>query len=117
MVPTINIDCEIPFSDISLELANTIESLQPFGEGNPQPIFCAKNVRIVGSPRILARETLKFWASEGSCNLSAVGFGMAKYRELLTPNAMIDLAFQITIDDWNKAPTPQLILKDIKISE
>ena len=32
------------------------------------------------------------------------------------PLLAIDLAYQISIDDWNKAPTPQLKLKDIKTS-
>lgn len=117
MTPTLHLDCEIELSDINVALADTLEQLQPFGEGNPQPLFCVKKVRVAGAPRMLARETIKFWATDGDVNISAVGFGMAKYREMLRPNTDIDLAFQITIDDWNKAPTPQLILKDIKVSQ
>ncbi len=117
LIPTLRIDCEIPISSINMELANVIESMQPFGEGNPAPIFCSRQVLIKTYPKIMGKDTLKFWVTDEQCTISAVGFGMAKYGGLIKPGAKIDLAYQITLDEWNKSPTPQLILKDIRSSE
>jgi single-stranded-DNA-specific exonuclease len=117
LVPTILIDGEVAFKDINLDLAKLIKSLEPYGEGNPSPIFCSRNLSVISDPQILGRETLKFWVTDGQQSFSAVGFGMAKYKEMLSPENYIDLAYEIIIDDWNKTPTPQLKLKDIKISE
>ena len=118
LIPTLCIDCEIPLASINMELTNVIDAMQPFGEGNPAPIFCSRQVLIKTYPRIMGKDTLKFWVTDQKqFTISAVGFGMAKYRGLIRPGAKIDLAYQITLDEWNKAPTPQLILKDIKLSE
>lgn len=118
LIPTLCIDCEIPLASINMELTNVIDAMQPFGEGNPAPIFCSRQVLIKTYPRIMGKDTLKFWVTDQKqFTISAVGFGMAKYRGLIRPGAKIDLAYQITLDEWNKAPTPQLILKDIRLSE
>ncbi len=117
LVPTLSIDCEIPLSSVTMELANIIEEMEPFGEGNPAPVFCSRAVTVKTFPKIMGRDTLKFWVSDGNCTISAVGFGMARYSGLIHPGAKIDLAYQVTLDDWNKEPTPQLKLKDIRSGE
>ncbi len=117
LIPALRIDCEIPLASINMELANVIDAMQPFGEGNPAPIFCSRQVLIKTYPKIMGKDTLKFWVTEKQFTISAVGFGMGKYSGLIKPGAKIDLAYQITLDGWNKAPTPQLILKDIRSSE
>jgi hypothetical protein len=68
-------------------------------------------------PALLGKNTLKFWAGDGDFSISAVGFGMADYQEMVRPGEKIDLAYEISIDDWNKEPTPQIILKDIRLSD
>ncbi|OGX37888.1 MAG: single-stranded-DNA-specific exonuclease RecJ [Omnitrophica WOR_2 bacterium RIFCSPHIGHO2_02_FULL_50_17] len=117
LIPTIFIDCEIPLSSINLELAAVMESLEPFGEGNPAPVFCSRNLAVKGFPQILGKDTIKFWVSDEEYTISAVGFGLAKYEGILRTGAKVDLAYEITIDEWNKAPTPQLKLKDIRLSK
>ena len=117
LIPTLNIDCEIPLSSIDMELAAIIDSMEPYGEGNPSPIFCSRKVKVKSRPQILGRNTLKFMVEDGQYSISAVGFGMSNYEEMVRPGGYIDLAYEISIDDWNKAPTPQLKLKDIRISE
>lgn len=115
--PTLSIDCEIPLDSITMELAQIVDSMEPFGEGNPTPLFCSRGVSVKGRAALLGKNTIKFWVSDRNCLISAVGFGMAEYRSMVQPEQKIDLAYEITIDDWNKAPTPQLILRDIRVSE
>ncbi len=114
LLPTLRIDCEIPLSSINMELAEIIDSLEPFGEGNPPPIFCSRGVRVKSRPVVLGKNTLKFWVEDGDYSISAVGFGMAEYKALVQIGQKIDLAYEISIDDWHKAPTTQLILRDVR---
>lgn len=116
LIPTIFIDCEIPLANITMDLIKVLEAMEPFGEGNPAPIFCSRNLTVKSRAQVLGKDTLKFWVSDGDCALSAVGFGMARYQGLIRPNEKVDLAYEISSDDWNKAPTPQLKLKDIRLS-
>jgi single-stranded-DNA-specific exonuclease len=114
LVPTLNIDCEIPLASITMELADIIDSMEPFGEGNPTPVFCSRGVMVKSSPTILGKNTLKFWVTDGTHSVSAVGFGMAEYKAMIRIGHKLDLAFEISIDDWNKQPTTQLTLRDIR---
>ena len=115
--PTLSIDCEIPLGSIDMDFADLISSMEPFGEGNPIPVFCTRNLTVKSQPVIMGKETIKFWVADEKVVISAVGFGMAKYKAMLTPGAQIDLAYEIIIDDWNKKPTPQLKIKDLRLSE
>ncbi len=45
-VPTIEIDAELKFDDITKDLMDAIESLQPFGSGNPEPVFMARDITV-----------------------------------------------------------------------
>lgn len=117
LTPIVEIESEIDLKDATLKLAEIINNLEPFGEANPQPIFCSRNLLLKGYPQLLGKDTLKFWVTDGQVTVSAVGFGMAKYRDLVVLGQPIDLAYHVSIDDWNKAPTAQLMLKDIRLSE
>jgi len=116
MVPTIQIDAEIPLSTLSLAVAHLIDSLEPYGEGNPSPLFCTRQLVVKSAPQLMGKDTIKFWVTDGQTSVSAVGFGMAKYADLVRLGAQVDLAYELTIDDWNKSPTIQLKLKDIRES-
>jgi single-stranded-DNA-specific exonuclease len=117
LTPTLIIDGEVPFSRLTVDLIDDIDLLEPYGEGNRSPIFCSHGLMVKSRPVVLAKETLKFWVSDGNVTLSVVGFGMGKYAEYLAMGQKIDLAYELTIDDWNKAPTVQLKLKDLRIRE
>ena len=114
LIPSLSIDCEIPFSSVNMDLVNLVNKLEPYGEGNPEPIFCSRAVTVQSPPVVLARGTLKFWVTDGINVFSAVGFGMESYRSVVEKGKKIDIAYKISIDDWNKKPTVQLELKDIK---
>jgi len=112
--PSLVIDCEIPLSMIDLALVELIACMEPHGEGNPPAVFCSKAVTVKSQPQLLGKDTLKFWVSDGNKTISAVGFGMGSFRDKVKMGAQIDLAYTLGIDDWNKAPTVQLMIKDIK---
>lgn len=116
LLPSVTIDQELSFSELNLDLVYSIEEMEPFGECNPKPIFCSRNLTVQGTPQVFAKDTLKFWVTDGEETYSAVGFSMGKYKSLLTTGQKVDLAYQLSIDDWNKAPVVQLKIEDIKIS-
>lgn len=116
LVPYLDVDCELSLSDLTLDLANTVNTMDPFGEGNPEPVFCSMDLKVKGAPRLLGRDTIKFWVTDGKTVISAVGFGMANYYDMVASGCNVDVAYNLSIDDWNKAPVAQLKLKDVRIS-
>ncbi len=117
LTPSLSIDCEVPFDSINLDLVKIVEKLEPYGEANPEPLFCSRSVIVKSPPVVLSRETLKFSVTDGKNIFSAVGFGMGSYQSLVKEGKTIDIAYKISIDDWNKKPVVQLELKDIKPSD
>ena len=113
-IPSLEIDCEIPLSVIDMKLMELISSMEPHGEGNPAPVFCSKSVTVKSPPALMGKDTIKFWVSDGVKTISAVGFGMGSFKEMVKLGSQVDLVYTLSIDDWNKAPTVQLMLKDIK---
>ena len=113
-IPSMEIDCEVPLSIIDLNLLETISSMEPHGEGNPTPVFCSRSLTVKSPPIVVGKDTIKFWVSDGVKNISAVGFGMGSFKDMVKLGGQVDLAYTLSIDDWNKAPVVQLMLKDIK---
>jgi len=113
-IPSLQIDGEIPLSVLDLSLIETIGSMEPYGEGNPTPVFCSRNLIVKSPPMLMGKDTIKFWVSDGDKAFSAVGFGMGSFKDMVKLGAQVDIAYTLGIDDWNKAPVVQLMLKDIK---
>jgi single-stranded-DNA-specific exonuclease len=111
LVPELLLDGELTPADISIGLVDEIASLQPFGMGNPEPIFLLKGVHVVET-RILKGEHLKMRISADGKLLDAIAFGMAG-RQL--PDR-IDLAVSLQINEWNGRNTLQLRVKDMRPS-
>ena len=110
----LEIDCELPLALVSMDLVAMVEALEPFGEGNPAPLFATRRLIIKSKPQVMGKDTLKFWVTDGKTTVSAVGFGMgAEFGDLRMGQA-VDIAYTLGIDDWNKAPQAQIMLKDIR---
>jgi single-stranded-DNA-specific exonuclease len=65
--PTLDFDAELPFDQISPGFFQALRQLEPFGVGNPEPVFTARNVRLATSPRIMKEKHAKLrltWSAE-----------------------------------------------------
>ena len=73
----VSIDMRLPFPYITEELITELELLEPFGKGNPKPLFAGRNLRVI-SPRIFGknRNVLKCRLQDEQGNqMEAVYFG------------------------------------------
>lgn len=114
--PELEVDAQISLSDINFNLIKDINILEPFGSGNPQPLFCSfKNMiydwQLVGQ----SREHLKLKIKEENKILEGIGFGLSKMGSQIFPESkVVDLAFNIELNKWNGTENIQLNIKDIK---
>jgi len=114
--PELKIDAQISLSDINFGLIKDISVLEPFGIGNPQPVFCSyKNIisdwRLVGGKR----EHLKIKIKEENRILEGIGFKLSRIgNQIFSENKVVDLAFNIELNKWNGMEKVQLNIKDIK---
>lgn len=114
--PLLEIDTEVELSKLNINLVKEIENLAPFGVNNRIPILCSRNLRLKGKPIKVARDTLKFWVTDGKHAYQALGFGMAQYQNILEELDSFDLAYTPALDSWQGENSLQLEVKDIKPS-
>ena len=57
--PALNFDAELALDQVTPEFFNLLQRLEPFGVGNPQPVFAARSVRLMASPRIMKDKHVK----------------------------------------------------------
>ncbi len=113
LIPTIDIDMELKLSDISESFVEELERLEPFGTGNPEPLFYTQNLKLKGQIRVLSRDTLKFWVSDGKFTYEAIGFGMAGIQSSLNQAECFDIVYLPKMDDWQGESSLILEVKDI----
>jgi len=95
--PCVRLDHELAFTDIDVHFLRWHEMLQPFGNGNPQPLFLAREVEPVASPRVVNEKHLIFRLRQGDRHRRAVFFdGMTNPL----PPAPWDIAFRINADEY-----------------
>lgn len=100
LLPSFDIDMEVGLSDLNQGIINELDKLEPHGMGNPKPLFYTRNLKLKGTPQVLARDTLKFWVSDGNITYPAIGFGMSVLKDSLTEAASVDLIYTPVIDSW-----------------
>ena len=108
-------DMELHISDITLDLYDGIMSMEPFGQGNPLPLFKIPNVNLTDI-RLLGNEGkhVKFFAIEGNYRLECILFNeAASYMELITCGDSVDLIGTIDVNEWNGRKTIQFKTEDI----
>jgi single-stranded-DNA-specific exonuclease len=95
--PCLRLDHELAFTDIDVEFLRWHEMLQPFGNGNPQPLFFAREIEPVVPPRVVNEKHLIFRLRQGDRHRRAVYFdGMANQL----PQPPWDIAFRIRADEY-----------------
>jgi single-stranded-DNA-specific exonuclease len=109
-MPQLVIDAFLSPEDISLELTEMIASLEPFGMGNPTPVFAVPDIRIADR-RILKERHLKLKLDLGGVYYDAIGFNMANVPNF---DGLVDIAFSLDINNWNGKKSVQLKLRDIR---
>ena len=103
----LRIHAELPLDHITSVLAGWLRKLEPFGHGNPEPVFVARRVRLLSPPRVMKERHIRLEVAQDSLQppplpgssgaVRAVGWGLAaRVAELgLTQGSLIDLAYRI----------------------
>jgi len=119
LIQSLPVDMEIALSELDHKTVEEVTSLEPFGEGNPEPVFCSRNLRLVQPLRVLKGEHIKFQATDGKKNFEAIGFGMAKDADIelaLRNYPSFDMAYTVSLNNWQGINAIQLKIEDIKPS-
>ncbi len=110
LVPSLAYDAELRLPHVTLDLCRALSDLEPFGQGNPEPCFVLRSMRLTDA-RTVGRDATHLQARAGSCKL--IGFGLGHLAKETT--APLDLLVHIGIDTWQGAMRPQMFLRDLRV--
>ena len=116
MVPTIETDCEIEFSDISMSLAEELQLLEPYGISNPVPMFVVRNAIVNEIGGISDNKHTKLSLGDGRSSVSAMYFSNSPQSLGVYTGDKVDVLFSIDINEWLDRKSVQLIVRDIKVA-
>lgn len=112
--PCLKLDHELAFTEIDVEFLRWHEMLQPFGNGNPQPVFLAREVEPIVPPRVMNEKHLLFRLRQGDRHRRAVYFNCA-VSEL--PPAPWDVAFRIRADEYGGETLVAMHVEAVRAAE
>lgn len=116
-VSILRVEETIPVETVTVEFIAQLNKLAPFGTDNPKPIFAFEGVRLAGTKRIGADKTHLKTAltADSGASMDAVGFGSGELVEKISPMARVDVAGELSINEWNNMRKPQLRIVDLQI--
>ena len=116
LIPVVNIDCKIEPSVITEANIRGLEILEPYGMGNPQPVFCIEDMVVEEIIPISSDKHLKMLLSKGEYFFTAMLFGTNSVNCGFVCGNHIDVAVNLEINEFRGKKNVQLIIKDVKLS-
>jgi len=112
--PRLRLDHELAFTEIDVDFLRWHEMLQPFGNGNPQPLFLAREVEPVAPPRVMNEKHLLFRLRQRNRHRRAVYFNGAANQLPPTP---WDVAFRIRADEYEGETLVAMHIEAVRAAE
>ncbi len=112
LVGEVRIDKELDPSQVNLSFWEEIETMAPFGAGNPRPVFAFRNVSIASHRAVGDGSHLALQLEMGGQRLRGIAFGMADKAPLLSEP--VDLAVQITENNFRGRRSAEFQVKSIR---
>jgi single-stranded-DNA-specific exonuclease len=118
LVPVERVDAVVPATALGLPLAEELELLAPFGQGNPRPTLLVPAAQ-VGDVRALGAdgEHAALTLSSGGARARVVAFGTTPKSLRGRADRRLDVAARLELNEWNGAVEPRLVLRALNETE
>lgn len=114
LTPSLNIDSPIGVSDITIKNAERLSILEPYGMGNPQPVFSLSNASLVCVRSLSNGKHCKVTVVKDGKYIDLLGFGISNLDKDMIIGSKVDVAFTMDSCIYNSKRQLQLVLKDIR---
>lgn len=114
--PTLQIEAELQLGDITKSFYNVLRHLEPFGPGNPRPLFVSRylinhrDTRAVGKER----EHLRLDVTDRVNAITGIAFGRADMAEYIQNGNAVDICYELNENTFNHYTTIQMMVQDIQ---
>ena len=118
LVPVVELDSRLDFSQITPKFLRLLKQFQPFGPGNGNPVFLTENVYDDGNGRKVGAGGLHMkldliQESQPYRQIGAIAFNMAEYYDYIKSGNPFDVCYSIVENYYRGNSTIQLRIKDL----
>ncbi len=107
----LQIEVEVDGKQLTKGLVESLTKFEPFGFGNPRPVFATHGMGVSDIRTVGQGKHLKFKVD----GFDAIGFGMGELEKTLPNGQSVDLAYTVEMDDYNGFEKIQLKVRDIVV--
>lgn len=116
LIPILHIDCPIAPEFISTEATRGLDVLEPFGMGNPQPVFSMCDLLVEEITPISSDRHVRLTLSKDGQTYTAMLFGTGQGGCGFAQGNYVDAAFCLEINEYRGRCSVQLVIRDIQLS-
>lgn len=116
LVPIISIDKEITSKELTIEIAENLTQLEPYGTSNKVPIFLIRNLKIDSIRTLVDGKHLKLTLQDGTNIINGIGFNLGSYADEFLLGDKVDIIGMIEINIFNNIKNIQINIKDMRKS-
>ena len=114
---SIDISAVIDFRDITKKFRSDLKRFNPFGPGNPKPIFCTKHVYDYGTSKVVGREQehikLELVDDKSNTIVNGIAFGQSSQARYIKTKRAFDICYTIE-ENTHRHGEMQLQIEDIR---
>lgn len=112
----IPIEEEISFGDIDKPFFNLLRHLEPFGPGNPRPVFVTRNVINNRYTKRVGKmgEHLRLDVTDRTAAITGIAFGQGDWALHLQNGNAVDVCYELEENTYNGQTSIQMMVQDIK---
>ena len=114
--PTITVEAEIHFTDITEHFYKVLRCLEPFGPGNERPVFVTRNVINNRYTKRVGKtgEHLRLDVTDRTAAISGIAFGKGDFALHLQNGNAVDICYELDENVYNGVRSLQMMVNDIK---
>lgn len=114
--PTLHIEAELQLGDITNAFYNVLRHLEPFGPGNPRPIFVSRRLINHRDTRTVGKqgEHLRLDVTDRNAAITGIAFGRADMATHIQNGNPVDICYELNENTFNHHTTIQMMVQDIK---
>lgn len=116
-VPELRLDFKIRPNQIDTDKLQLIAALEPFGNGNPSPVFQLSDMRLENVTPVGGGKHLRLSLSRDGAMLSAMKFQTAPEAFPIPCGSLLHLAVSIDRNEYRGVVSPSIIIKDIRFAD
>lgn len=114
LIPELSIDSVTDIDQVNLNMVRLIQDIGPFGESNPEPVLMLEKAVIRDIMLLSKGKHLKIYIQKGNQIFECVWWNAGEFKDEIVFGEEIDLAFRLSINNWQGTDRLQLVVEDIR---